>query len=176
MPIEHEAKILDIDPDTMEKQILEAGGTKRGEALQRRYVYDITPGDQSRWIRLRDTGSAITLTIKEITSDAIDGTQETEVTVSDFEATNTLLGKLGYQPKAYQENKRVSFHLDGADVEIDSWPGIPTYAEIEADNKDQVVAVASRLGYTEGDLTGENTTTVYARHGIDLASISDLRF
>ncbi|SFT42824.1 adenylate cyclase, class 2 [Actinopolyspora lacussalsi subsp. righensis] len=176
MPIEHEAKILDIDPDTMEKQILQAGGTKRGQALQRRYVYDITPGDQSRWIRLRDTGSATTLTIKEITNDAIDGTRETEVAVSDFEATNALLGKLGYQPKAYQENRRVSFHLDGAEVEIDSWPHIPTYVEIEADSKERVMAVASRLGYTEGDLTGENTTKVYARYGIDLAEISDLRF
>ncbi len=176
MPIEHEAKILDIDPEKLEKQILEAGGTKRGQALQRRYVYDITPGDQSRWVRLRDTGSAVTLTIKEITSDAIDGTQETEVAVSDFDTTNSLLSKLGYLPKAYQENQRVSFQLDGAEIEIDSWPRIPTYVEIEAASKEQVVAVAARLGFTEDDLTGENTTKVYVRYGIDLATIADLRF
>ncbi|MGP4019597.1 hypothetical protein [Saccharopolyspora sp. 5N708] len=69
MPIEHEAKILDVDADALEKRILAEGGHKQGEALQRRYVYDITPGDASKWIRLRDTGREITLTIKEIGHD-----------------------------------------------------------------------------------------------------------
>lgn len=176
MPIEHEAKILDVDADTLEKQILAEGGVKVGEALQRRYVFDITPGDESKWIRLRDTGRKITLTIKEITHDGIDGTRETEVTVDDLEATKVLLGKLGYTPKAYQENKRVSFTLDGAEIEIDTWPRIPTYAEVEAESKDKVVEIAARLGYSEDQLTGENTTKVYARYGIDLTTITDLRF
>jgi adenylate cyclase class 2 len=39
-----------------------------------------------------------------------------------------------------------------------------------------VVRVASLLGYAESDLTGENTTKVYARYGIDLSTITDLRF
>lgn len=176
MPIEHEAKILDVDADALEKRILAEGGQKHGEALQRRYVYDITPGDASKWIRLRDTGREITLTVKEISHDGIDGTQEAEVTVDDFEGTNAILAKLGYQPKAYQENKRVSFTLDGAEIEVDTWPLIPTYAEIEAASKEEVIAVATRLGYAEDQLTGENTTKVYARYGIDLASITDLRF
>jgi adenylate cyclase class 2 len=176
VPIEHEAKILDVDADALEKRILAEGGHKHGEALQRRYVYDITPGDASKWIRLRDTGREITLTIKEISHDGIDGTQETEVAVDGFEQTNAILEKLGYTPKAYQENKRVSFTLDGAEIEIDTWPHIPTYAEVEAAGKDDVLAIAARLGYTEDQLTGENTTKVYARYGIDLTSIIDLRF
>ncbi|MDA3623956.1 class IV adenylate cyclase [Saccharopolyspora sp. WRP15-2] len=176
MPIEHEAKILDVDADILQKRILAEGGHKHGETLQRRYVYDIAPGDATRWIRLRDTGREITLTIKEILHDGIDGTQETEVAVDDFEATNAILAKLGYQPKAYQENKRVSFTLDDAEIEIDTWPRIPTYAEIEAESKEQVIAIAARLGYSEDQLTGENTTKVYARYGIDLSSITDLRF
>ena len=88
----------------------------------RRYVYDIVPGDLSKWIRLRDTGEESTLTIKEIHHDGIDGTHEVEVTVSDFEATNKLLALLGFTPKSYQENPRSSYELDGAQVEIDAWP------------------------------------------------------
>lgn len=161
---------------TEERTILAAGATKIGETLQRRYVYDITPGDETKWIRLRDTGSKITLTIKEITNDAIDGTQETEIAVSDFDSTNVLLNKLGYQPKAYQENKRISFTLDGGEVEIDMWPRIPPYAEIESSSNEHVIAIAGKLGYRKDQLTGENTTKVYARYGIDLADIADLRF
>lgn len=45
LPIEHEAKILGIDPRTAERKILDKGGSKLGEQFMRRYVYDITPGD-----------------------------------------------------------------------------------------------------------------------------------
>ncbi len=176
MPIEHEAKILDVDPEFTEGLILGKGGQKLGERFLRRYVYDITPGDASKWIRLRDDGADITLTVKQITSDAIDGTHEIEVTVDDFAATNALLGVLGFTPKSYQENKRTSFILDGAQVEIDTWPRIPPYLEIEAGSKDEVIRVARLLGYEEIELTGENTIMVYARYGIDLNAISELRF
>lgn len=176
MPIEHEAKILDVDPEFTERLILDKGGQKLGERFMRRYVYDITPGDPSTWIRLRDNGDETTLTVKEITSDAIDGTHEIEVTVDDFAATNALLGMLGFAPKSYQENKRTSFILDGAQVEIDIWPDIPAYLEIEAGSEDEVIRVARLLGYRENELTGENTIKVYARYGIDLNKIPELRF
>ncbi|GAB3507184.1 CYTH domain-containing protein [Amycolatopsis cihanbeyliensis] len=142
----------------------------------RRYVYDIAPGDDSKWIRLRDTDGESTLTVKEIVSDAIDGTQEIEVGVDDFAAAGALLGMLGFDPKSYQETKRTSFILDGAQVEIDIWPRIPPYLEIEAGSTDEVVRVAALLGYTEADLTGENTVKIYARYGIDLDTITELTF
>ncbi|MFG3618379.1 class IV adenylate cyclase [Nocardia sp. NPDC047654] len=176
MPIEHEAKILDIDPDTIEQHIVDTGGRKLGERFMRRYVYDITPGDESKWIRLRDNGKGTTLAVKEITSDAIGGTHEVEVGVDDFSATNALLERLGYTAKSYQENKRVSFVLDGAQLEVDTWPRIPPYLEIEAATEDEVIRIAELLGYTEADLTGENTIKIYARHGIDLDTVRELRF
>ncbi|BDT91688.1 hypothetical protein IFM12275_16640 [Nocardia sputorum] len=176
MPIEHEAKILDIDPDAIERHIVDKGGRKLGERLMRRYVYDVTPGDESKWIRLRDNGDGTTLAVKHITSDAIDGTHEVEVGVDDFAATNALLETLGFTAKSYQETERISFVLDGAQLEIDTWPRIPPYLEIEAATKDEVVRIAGLLGYTEADLTGENTIKIYARHGIDLNTVRELRF
>lgn len=117
---------------------------------------------------MRDNGNGTTLAVKEITSDAIDGTHEVEVTVDAFAATNALLEMLGFTAKSYQENKRASFTLDGAQLEIDSWPRIPPYLEIEAATNEDVIRTAELLGYTESDLTGENTIKIYARHGIDL--------
>jgi adenylate cyclase, class 2 len=174
--IEHEAKILDIDPETVAHLILEKGGRRLGDKFMRRYVYDITPGDESKWIRLRDTGSEVTLAVKHITSDAIDGTHEVEVTVDDFESTGELLAMMGFTPKSYQENKRTSFVLDGVELEIDQWPLIPPYLEIEGKSREDVVRTAALLGYSEDQLTGENTMKVYRRYGIELSGIAELRF
>jgi adenylate cyclase, class 2 len=177
VPIEFEAKVLDIDPEATTALILARGGQQVGEeTLMRRHVYDIVPDDASKWIRLRDTGRETTLCVKEIRSDAIDGTHEVETTVDDFATTNELLGLLGFTPKSYQENWRTSFTLAGARLEIDRWPRIPPYLEIEAESRDDVVRVAGVLGYAADDLTGENTVKVYARYSIDLGTIADLRF
>lgn len=177
MPIEHEAKVLDIAPSDMAALILSKGGRQLGQPkLMRRYVYDIVPGDMSKWIRLRDTGTETTLCVKEIRSDAIDGTHEVEVEVDNFATTGELLKLLGFTPKSYQENRRTSFRLDGARLEIDEWPRIPPYLEIEADSRADVVRVAGLLGYAEEHLTGENTVKVYGRYGIELGGIAELRF
>jgi adenylate cyclase class 2 len=177
VPIEHEAKVLDIDLEEAQAVILSSGGCQVSEPkLMRRYVYDITPGDMSKWIRLRDTGNETTLCVKEIRSDAIDGTHEVETTVGDFAATNELLGLLGFTPKSYQENRRTSFVLDGVRLELDEWPMIPPYLEIEGDTPAEVLGAAKILGFTEEQLTSENTMKVYARYGIELSNISELRF
>ncbi|MEV4264105.1 CYTH domain-containing protein [Kribbella sp. NPDC049584] len=176
MPIEFEAKVLDVEPNGLADKILLAGGRQVGHRMFRRYVYDIQAGDESRWIRLRDSGTAVTLTVKEIAHDGIDGTTETEVVVGDFETTNELLGRMGFVAKSYQENRRASFELQGAELEIDWWPLIPPYLEIEGRSREHVVDVGKTLGISEDRLTGENTTKVYARYGIDLTAIPDLRF
>jgi adenylate cyclase class 2 len=176
MPIEFEAKVLDVEPDALADKILLLGGRRVGCRLMRRYVYDIEAGNESRWIRLRDSGTDVTLTVKEIAHDGIDGTTETEVVVGDFEITNELLRRIGFEPKSYQENRRTSFELAGAQLELDWWPLIPPYLEIEGRSRDHVVEVGRMLGVSADNLTGENTTKVYARYGIDLTAIADLRF
>jgi adenylate cyclase, class 2 len=61
-------------------------------------------------------------------------------------------------------------------LELDEWPLIPPYLEIEGPAKDDVLRAAALLGFSEDRLTGENTLKVYARYGIDLQAIPDLRF
>ncbi|MEV7775298.1 class IV adenylate cyclase [Kitasatospora sp. NPDC086791] len=172
---EFEAKILNVEPEKIHALLAEVGAEHVADRFQRRYVYDI-PGQPGTWVRLRDTGTSVTLCVKEIHSDAIDGVTETETTVGDFDAMNTLLGKLGYQPKAYQENRRSSWTLGGAAVEIDQWPLIPPYMEIEGDSADHVHATALTLGLPLAELTSENTTKVYRRYGIDIEAIPRLTF
>lgn len=174
--IEYEAKVLDVDPADIRARVLAAGGLLVRSGLQRRYVYDIAPGDPSRWIRLRTNGVTTTLAVKVIRHDGIDGTDEEEVTVNDFESAHRLLQLQGFEAKAYQENRRTSMKLRGAQIEIDEWPMIPAYAEIEGESEDHVRRAAARLGFVAEDLTSENTTKIYARYGYDLALFHSLRF
>ncbi|MFB7633661.1 class IV adenylate cyclase [Streptomyces sp. NPDC056149] len=174
--VEYEAKALGIAPDVMAERIKEAGGSFQGERLMRRYVYDTVPAVPGRWVRLRDSDGAVTLCVKTISLDEIDGTRETETTVGSFEDTHALLGLMGLTHRGYQENRRSSWLLDGVRLEIDTWPRIPPYLEIEGDTEEQVWATADRLSLTRDELTSENTTKVFARYGIDLDSINELRF
>jgi adenylate cyclase, class 2 len=174
--IEHEGKVLDIDPASMARAIEKAGGEHVADRTMRRLVYNTVPVTPTKWIRLRDDGNQVTLCVKEILSDSIDGTRETEVVVSDFDTTNTLLQELGFPPKAYQENRRSSWLLNGVHLEIDSWPMIPPYLEIEGASVAQVYEALTAIGLTADQLTSENTTEVYKRYGIRLGGISDLRF
>jgi adenylate cyclase, class 2 len=176
MGTEFEAKILDIAPEAIEAVIESLGGEFLGETLQRRYVYDIDPADQSTWLRLRDNGSQTTIAVKRIAHDGIDGTDETEIIVDDFDTAAALLELIGMSPKAYQENRRRSWRLGNCDLEVDTWPMIPTYMEIEGPDVDAVTETAKRLGCDPEQLTGANTTKIYAHYGLTLADYPDLRF
>lgn len=175
MGTEYEAKILDIDVAAVESKIQDLGGTFFGESLQRRYVYDIIPGDQSQWLRLRDNGTQSTIAVKRIAHDGIDGTDETEIAVDDFDTAARLLELIGMTPKAYQENRRRSWRLDECELEVDTWPHIPTYLEIEGPDVDSVAETARRLGYDPEKLTGANTTKIYTHYGRNLADFPELR-
>ncbi|MBT3412985.1 MAG: CYTH domain-containing protein [Candidatus Jacksonbacteria bacterium] len=176
MDTEFEAKILDIDVDTILSKLKSLGAKKIKEREQKRYVYDFFPKKDNSWVRLRTDGEETTLTIKEIQNDNIDGTEEIELEVSDFEKANFLLEKLGYSNNGYQENKRISYVLEGVQVEIDFWPLIPPYLEVEGNSEEEVEKIVKLLGYEISQTTSMNTIKVYKKYGIDLTAIKELKF
>ncbi len=144
--IEHEAKILGINPVTVWQKLQSLGAKKVGEYNFCRYVFDTIPVTPNRWVRLRSDGIKTTLTVKEIESNAIDGTKEWEVTVSDIDEVLIILEKIGIKPRGYQENRREEYELEGAQVVIDYWPKLSPYIEIEAGDSSAVIKTAKMLG------------------------------
>ncbi|WP_026455128.1 class IV adenylate cyclase [Saccharomonospora iraqiensis] len=176
MPIEYEAKALDINHREVAEWLSDRARLVAPRHLQRRYVYDITPGDDSTWMRLRETAADATLSIKRIRHDGIDGTDEWETGVDDFDTTHQMLGMLGFNAKAYQENYRTSWAYEDVKLELDEWPHIPPYLEIEGTDEQTVRAAAVWLGLDPDALTGMNTTKVYRHYGLEIADYSELRF
>lgn len=176
MNIEYEVRLLEIEKEKTIQKLESLGAELKWEALQKRYTYDFSPVIKEKWIRLRTNGNTSTLTIKNIVSSKIDGTQELEIEVDDFEKTNLILKELGYVPKAYQENKRCQYVLDGVEIDIDSWPLIPTYMEVEGKSEDEVYKILERLEVDYKNVTSHSVDEIYKYYGIDLDTIKELRF
>ncbi len=177
MGIEYECRRLNIKLDEMCLICEKIGARYVGVYVQRRYVYDFLPPQKGRWIRLRTNGNLTTLTIKEIKSLRIDGTKELEVEVSDFDETNVIMNKLGYKARTYQENFRMEYKLGGITFDIDKWPGIPPYIEIEGEHKEDVELALNKLGWTIDDVTVLDVDKIYNEiYGINLDSIKYLQF
>lgn len=175
--IEYEARVLEINKESLEEKLKSLGAEKVADFDYKRRVYDFNPKSDGKWIRLRTDGTKTTLTIKEVKTYEVDGTEETEIEVSDFETTNTILNKLGYTAKSYQENKRTRWSLDGVEIDIDTWPYIPTYVEIEGKSAEEVQKILKKLELEKGKVTTLDVQSVYKEiYGIDLRGMPEVRF
>ena len=47
----------------------------------------------------------------------------------------------------YQETLRETWKFQSAEITIDTWPGLETYSEIEAQSEEQVREIAQKLGF-----------------------------
>lgn len=175
---EIEIRILNVDKKKFIEDIIALGAKKQSEYLQKRYVYDFNPVNPKKWIRLRTNGVKNTITIKEIINNqVIDGTNELEVEVSDFNKANLILKELGYVPRNYQENHRIVYNLNEVEISIDTWPKIPTYVELEAKSEELIKKLLSIIEYNEKDLTTLDVASIYMNvYGIDIMSIKELKF
>lgn len=174
MKTEYEVRVLEINRDKMIETLESLGAQKIGDWRQKRYVYDIIPKDDNSWIRLRTNGIKTTLTFKTVKEKTIDGTKEAEVEVSDFEETNLILEQMGHHNRGFQENKRIQYILDDVEIDIDTWPNIPTYLEIEGKDKESVNKIIEKLEIDKNKISTLDVQSLYEYYGYD--GIHDLKF
>lgn len=174
MNTEYEVKVLEIDHDKYISLLEEMGAKKVSDAMQERYIYDLIPAHPKKWIRLRTNGKKATITLKEIQEETIDGMKETEIEVNDFNMAHQLLLGLGYKSKGFQQNKRVQYILDDIEIDLDHWPHIPEYMEIEGKDEESVNKMIEKLGVDKSKVTTMDVDSVYKHYGFD--EIYDLSF
>lgn len=177
MKTEYEVRKLEIDHNLIVKKLEELGATKVFDCLQERKVYDFKPVKQGKWIRLRTNGIKTTLTIKEIEAKTIDGTKELEIEVSSFNDTDEILRQLGYESRSYQQNRRLQYILDDVEIDLDRWPLIPEYMEIEGKSIEDVNKILKELEIKEEEVTTLDVDGIYRYYGIeDVSHMSELLF
>ena len=152
MKTEIEVKFIDINIDDMRQKLEEAGAhLEQPMRLMKRVNIEQPEHTAERaFLRVRDEGDKTTLTFKRrdaLSTEMIDNVKEIEVTVSDFNTTVELFKEAGWPPRTFQESRRETWELNGAEVVIDEWPWIEPYIEIEADDEETVRSVSKLLGF-----------------------------
>lgn len=135
--------------------------------------------NSKKWIRVRQTNDKTTITVKHILADNGTNIQqmlETEIEVSNINEANSLLEALGYSYKSYQEKERITYVLDKYELDIDTWPGIPTYVEIEGNSKKDLENILNKLGYSMQDTVSCTADEVYEKYGLSMFNNRELKF
>lgn len=147
MAHEIEAKYMNVDVADCRARLTALGfECVRPWSMMRRYTFMLP--DTEKWGRVRDEGGRITMTYKHVTdTHRIDGTEEIEFEVSDFDNAVLFMQKLGFNDHAYQENHRETWVKDGVEVTLNEWPALTPFVEIEAANEDHVRGASSALGF-----------------------------
>lgn len=176
MNIEYESRILEVDIQKTIDKLKSLNASFVGEYNYTRYVYDTKPVRKNKWIRLRSDGKKTTLTFKEFKSKSIDGTNELEIEVSDLDKTKEFLKILGYTPRSIQENKRTRYNLNGVEIDIDSWPFIPSFIEVEGKNEMEVSKIINILKDCGKEVTNLDVQGIYEKYGYKKEDINYLSF
>ena len=180
MKNEYEATFLQVDHAKLRERVKSLGGVlKKKRTLCSRLIFE---NDSTRsnnaWVRLRDEGDKISLTLKQVSNqDSIDGTKEIEFDVSDLEMAKELLNSIGLEQKRYQQNYREEWSLDDVLIDMDEWPELEPYVEIEGNSKEDVRRVSEKLGFKWDDAVFGSVDKIYKDvKGRDILSEANLLF
>lgn len=180
MSKEIEAKFLQIDVNVIRQKLKDAGAVKKSPMKLMRRVMIKT--NQMRldnsFLRVRDEGNKVTMTYKRFDNQSVDGCEEIEMVIDNFEKAIELLKAAGLTPVTYQESKREIWQLREAEIVIDEWPWVKEYLEIESSSKAKVKSAAKQLGLNWKDAVFGSVMRAYeAEYPIVLESgalISDI--
>ncbi len=76
----------------------------------------------------------------------------------------------------YQENKRTRYLVDGVECDIDTWPLLNPYLEIEGKSWDEVYQVAEKLGFKKEEAKIFSANQIYRLKGLDDRNYTRLTF
>ncbi len=183
---EFEIKFLEVDVPALEKKLVEIGAEKTGEYDYARMLLDYPDFRLDKnysWIRLRTDGRETTLAFKaDIKEKMPDGTmkdvgmKETEISVDDYDKTSKLMQAVGFVIKREEKNKRIRYTKGNVVFDIDFWPGIPPYIEIESSSFKEAEDAAVLLGFYPKEGLICSAGTVYRKYGIEPKDYSSITF
>ena len=153
---EIEVKILEINVEEIEKKIkkMEAEKVFEGQVVSVYFDFsDKLLEKEGKILRLRQKGGKVILTYKELISqDEAKIMDEYELTVSDFESMKRIFEGIGLLT-LYEFNKhRITYKLNQTHFEIDKYPAIPAFLEIEAPDLDTINEIVSELGFSKEEV------------------------
>ncbi len=165
---EIEAKFLEVDVKGLVSKLESFGAAKVFEGNIVAGYYDFKDGRLRRnrqLLRLRTKGDIAELTLKvPISNEKAKVAEEIEVNVSDADEMEGILAHLGIYKYDELVKHRMSYSLGGTHFDFDTYPGIPTFLEIEAPSIGEVESYAVRLGVPVGDAKPWNARELFEHY------------
>lgn len=164
MSKEIEVKFLNIDKTEVISKLEAIGAVKvHDEILLRRCAYNLPTHIKNSWVRVRDEGDKVTMSFKRVKENSIYGMEEIEIIINDFEQGRNFLKAIGLKEKAYQETLRIHYAIpaDNVEFDIDTWPALNPFVEIESIDEAAVKRYAKALGFNWDDRVFGSVDIVY---------------
>ena len=171
---EFEIKFLEVDVPELEKKLLAIGAKKVGEYNYHRVLLDYPDfrmNKEDSWLRLRTNGKETTLAYKQGIVNIVDnqkiysGMKEIETAVDSYEKTLELFKCIGLIVKREEENKRIRYRKGDSVFDIDFWPQIPPYLEVESTSLDKARDAAKELGLDPQQGIMCSAGNIYKKYG-----------
>nr|MBQ0091539.1 CYTH domain-containing protein [Candidatus Enterousia merdequi] len=133
----------------------------------------------NKWVRLRDTNGNVTLTVKHVfdkNTDSIQKVAEYEIKVDSVDEADRLLVALGFAKRNVQEKIRTQYRYKNAEIDIDQWPRLRPYIEIESDDTGLYQEIIDGCGLGDKKIVSCNTEDLYREIGINSRETPELLF
>lgn len=175
---EIEIKFLEVDVEDVEQKLKTLGAIKQFDQVFEEWVFQKPQWrEKSGRIRLRKTSNITQLCYKETIQDTSKGNLEVEVEVDDAANMLAILDKLDLGRSRRQQKRRIEYKLNNVLVDIDFWPLIPPYVEIEGDSYEDMAKVAKLLEFDMEQACQLDAFQVYDKiYNIDIRKIDNLTF
>lgn len=159
------AKLVELDAE-FSKEVFEVNYQHRGGEMDER----------GATLRLRKIGDFTVLTYKEKikTEDGVKHKIEYETSVSDVDATESIIERLGYRLTAVYEKRRKYWHLGDVEVVLDELP-FGLYMEIEG-TLDAIEKAEKLIGLKEIEREPRGYPRLTIKYGKTVDGVAEAKF
>jgi len=154
MPASHEieTKVLDIDAKAVLKKLKSLGAKKIAEtrlAVTWYRIKGVKAGEDPWFLRIRSNSEGVNEVTWKARSDILGIARkhkEINFKIDEPEKISDLFEELGLEKYAFQEKDRASFILKDWQFDLDQYPKMPAFLEIEGKSEKHVKEAMKLLG------------------------------
>lgn len=173
--IEHEVKILDINHVQLEEIFSRIGAKKTFSGYRYFITYDYEDDRlRNRDMLLRMTATSLNAVSAKVSLHVNIASSERKVAkfhTDNKKHTEEFLYAIGLRPRTRVTSYRISYEWEQFCFDIDQFPGIPSFIEIDGDNLENKLAeIQQILQIAEKKPINIGTEEIYTHYGIDYYS------
>ncbi len=171
---EIETKVLEVDVKDIKDKLKSLGAeeTQNTRLTVDWYcIKEAVDGDHPWYLRVRKTSDGKSEISWKSLEKFVGNTRQSEeinINVSDFELSKSLLEAVGLVNYAHQEKDRTSFVLKDWNFDLDQYPNMPAYLEIEGNSEDHVGEAIKLLELQNHQAISQGETKlIKEKYGLD---------